>query len=424
MSTPGTEFRGRATAVPVSARPARPTLLVVDDEPEVLHSVHDLLRLEYRVLTCEKGAQAVEILRSDEPIHVVMSDQRMPGMTGVEVLKHARRLRPEATRLLFTAYADVKAVVDAINQGHVFRYITKPWDPDELQTVIRQAVDQYELVAERDRLLSELTETNQRLIEANRLKSAFIEVASHELNTPVAVVLGLAQLWKLTQDDAATPAQRHWVERMQHAGKRLAATVERMLKLIKADEFAQPIETRPTELEPLIHEAIEEVSPFLSARRQSVELKIDPALGTAEVDPDKISDTLMNLLINAIKFTPDDGVVRVEAGPAPDLADHIRIAVSDRGIGISPEMRPYVFEPFFTGFDTMHHSSGEFGFCKRGIGLGLCLVKRFVEMHRGRVDFASEPGSGSTFSFTLPRRRPGLRLVNPNEPPSSQGASS
>ena len=156
----------------------RSTLLVVDDEAEVLHSVHDLLRLDYRVLTCERGIDALKILQSSEDIHVVMSDQRMPGMTGVEVLRHARRLRPEATRLLFTAYADIKAVVDAINQGSVFRYISKPWDPDELQAVVRQAVEQRDLIVEKTRLMKELTEKNQRLQEANRLKSAFLEVAS------------------------------------------------------------------------------------------------------------------------------------------------------------------------------------------------------------------------------------------------------
>src|SRR5438874_2116105 len=103
----------------------RPTLLVVDDEPEVLRSVHDLLRLDYRVITCTRGAEALQIIDGPAMIHVIMSDQRMPGMTGVEVLRHAKQIRPEATRLLFTAYADIRAVIDAINQGSVFRYITK-----------------------------------------------------------------------------------------------------------------------------------------------------------------------------------------------------------------------------------------------------------------------------------------------------------
>lgn len=240
----------------------RPTLLVVDDEPEVLHSVHDLLRLEFRVITCERGNEAMKILEGPEDIHVVMSDQRMPGMTGVEVLRHAKRLRPEATRLMFTAYADIKAVVDAINQGSVFRYITKPWDPEELQLVVRQAVEQHDLIVERDRLMTELKETNQRLLEANRLKGAFIEVASHELNTPVAVVLGMAQLWKLTQGETATASERHWVDRIFSAGKRLAATVERMLKLVRTDDLSRPLDLQRTPLEPLVRGVVDEMGAF------------------------------------------------------------------------------------------------------------------------------------------------------------------
>src|SRR3954453_2806269 len=261
---------------------ARPTLRVVDDEPEVLHSVHDLLRLDYRVITCTRGTDALAILDAPGPIHVIMSDQRMPGMTGVEVLRHAKRVRPEATRLLFTAYADVRAVIDAINQGSVFHYITKPWEPEELEAVVRQAVEQHDLIVENARLLAELKASNQRLAEANRLKSAFIEVASHELNTPVAVVLGMIELWKASLSADAPAVQRTWIERVQLAAKRLAATIERMFKLIRADEFGQTLEVKPTPLEPLIRRVVAELQPFLDLRAQAISLDLDPDLGTAE----------------------------------------------------------------------------------------------------------------------------------------------
>ncbi|HEU5118614.1 MAG TPA: response regulator, partial [Isosphaeraceae bacterium] len=127
---------------------ARPTILVVDDEPEVLRSLHDLLRRDYRVLTFERGPEALTALHEVDP-PVVMTDQRMPQMTGVEFLRHVKRLRPDSTRLLFTGYADLKAVIDAINEGNVFRYITKPWDTEEMQTVVRQAVEHHDLLVER-----------------------------------------------------------------------------------------------------------------------------------------------------------------------------------------------------------------------------------------------------------------------------------
>jgi signal transduction histidine kinase len=379
----------------------RPTLLVVDDEPEVLRSIFDLFRLDYRVITCGGGAEAIAVLDAADDLHVVMTDQRMPGVTGVEVLRHARAVRPEATRLLITAYSDVKAVVDAINQGSVFRHVTKPWDPDELQAIVKQAVERHDLIVERDRLMTELRETNKRLLEADRLKGAFIEVASHELNTPVAVVLGMTQLWKMTQADHATPAERNWVDRIHSAGKRLAATVERMLKLVRADDLSRPLDARPTALEPLARAAAAELEPFLKARGQTVTVDAAPDLGSADVDAAKVADVLTNLLINAIKFTPDGGSIRLFA--AADGDDHVRFEVTDQGPGVEPLASQYMFEPFFTGFDTMHHSSGEFEYGKRGMGLGLCLVKKFVEMHGGSVAVRSEPGGGSTFAFRLPR---------------------
>jgi len=379
---------------------SRPLLVVVDDEAEVLRSVHDLFRLDYRVLTFERGADALVALEQADP-HVVLSDQRMPGLSGVELLRQVKQLRPEATRLLFTGYADIKAVIDAINQGSVFRYIAKPWDPDELATVVRQAREHHDLLVERQRLIAELTEANSQLKEANRLKGAFIEVASHELNTPVSVVLGMTELWKLAQGPCATATERGWVDRIQGAGRRLASTVERMLKLLRADQLDRALDLADAELEPLLRQSVADLQPYLLARGQEVAILAEPGLGFAEVDPPKVGDILTNLIINAIKFTPDGGRIVVTAGP--EGPDRVRFRIADPGVGIGDAERRHLFEPFFTGYDTMHHSSGEFQYCKRGVGLGLCLVKTFVELHGGSVDVVTAPGEGSTFSFTLPR---------------------
>jgi signal transduction histidine kinase len=149
---------------------------------------------------------------------------------------------------------------------------------------------------------------------------------------------------------------------------------------------------------------VADIQPFLDARHQQVEIRVDPGLGMAEIDPAKVGDVLTNLLVNAIKFTPDGGTLVVAAGPEGE--DHVRFRVADTGVGISAADRSHLFEPFFTGYDTMHHSSGEYQYCKKGIGLGLCLVKTFVEMHGGSVEVMSTPSAGSTFGFTLPRRPP------------------
>lgn len=386
----------------MTANPGRPTLVVVDDEPEVLRSVHDLLRLQYRVLTFTQPEEALEALEAQD-VPVVMSDQRMPRMSGVEFLRRVKERKPDTTRLLFTGYSDIKAVIDAINEGNVFRYITKPWDPEELATVIRQAVEVHDLVVENRRLLGELQATNAELRTANILKTKFIEVASHELNTPVAIVVGLTELWRLTQGESEGPTQRAWLERIDAAGKRLAGIVSRMLKLLQASEFDHTLDRAPTDLDALLRKVVARLTPFLEARHQRIELEGDPDLGCAEIDASKIDDVLTNLLFNAIKFTPDGQSIRLTARPARDGQD-VLFEVIDSGQGIPPHDQRYLFEPFFTCHDTMRHSSGEFQYGKRGIGLGLHLVKTFVTMHGGRIEVSSQPERGSKFSIILPRR--------------------
>src|SRR5437773_1629007 len=144
------------------SRKAKHCLLVVDDEADLVHSVQDLLRFDYRVLGATRAVDGLRIMEKEQ-VHIVMTDQRMPEMTGVEFLRRLRESYPDVIRLLFTAYADIKAVTDAINQGSVYRYITKPFEPQELHAVLNQAVEHYDLVTERKELLAQLQDKNQQL---------------------------------------------------------------------------------------------------------------------------------------------------------------------------------------------------------------------------------------------------------------------
>jgi response regulator RpfG family c-di-GMP phosphodiesterase len=146
--------------------PSKHCLLVIDDEPDVCDSVHDLLRREFRVLKAN-GAQEGLRLMQEEEVHIVMTDQRMPTTTGVELLARVKSKKPQAVRMLFTGYADLDSVVAAINQGHIFQFLKKPWRPEELQDAVRAAAAEYDrLVAdaeENDRLRDALSELLQRV---------------------------------------------------------------------------------------------------------------------------------------------------------------------------------------------------------------------------------------------------------------------
>jgi len=153
-------------------------LLIVDDEPNVCDSVHDLLRREYRVLKAHSAEEGYEIMRREE-VHIVMSDQRMPQITGVELLSKLKSRYPQAVRMLFTGFADLESVIAAINHGHVFQFIRKPWQPEELQTAVRQAAMEYDRIEsaarEREVLQEELHGLKNRVStlesEVRRLRS-------------------------------------------------------------------------------------------------------------------------------------------------------------------------------------------------------------------------------------------------------------
>ncbi len=130
-------------------------ILIVDDEPDVLFSLTGLLRRDFQVYTATSGQDALDIMQQ-HPIHVVMTDQRMPSMTGAELMENVRDAYPDAIRIIFTGYADTRAVVDAINRGELYRYITKPWDPDDLIEVLHDAAQRYDMLAAQAELLERL----------------------------------------------------------------------------------------------------------------------------------------------------------------------------------------------------------------------------------------------------------------------------
>jgi signal transduction histidine kinase len=386
----------------------RKTLLIVDDEVDVLESLRHQFHRAYRVLTSPTGAEAIGLLEHND-VEVILSDQRMPGMPGDVLLRKARELKPDTIRMLFTGYADIQAVINAVNEGHIFRYILKPWDSAELEGIIRQGIEQYELLADRRRLVAELQEANARLVGANadlaragQLKTAFIEVASHEFNTPITLVLGLTELLRLFNPDRSDQEQEI-LRQITSSGRQLARLVTSVLTLLRADDFRKTLERQPVQLDVLLREVVDQVRPFVNARALQLQLQVPQDLGTFELDADKIRAVLINLLTNAIKFTPDGGQIWLRARITE--ADEAEIAVEDSGVGLEPRALEHLFQPFFTQFDPSRHSSGDFGFCKRGLGLGLCIAKQFVDMHGGRI-FAESVESGGTRVTTILPRRP------------------
>jgi CheY-like chemotaxis protein len=138
-------------------------ILVVDDEEAILETMTYTFEDDYQVLTASSASEALDLLERDGPVSVVISDQRMPEMTGVEFLSKVFEMNPTTTRIILTGFADMDAIIRAINDGHVYAYITKPWEPADLKQVVRRAVDHHALAVENERLMTDLRDANVML---------------------------------------------------------------------------------------------------------------------------------------------------------------------------------------------------------------------------------------------------------------------
>ena len=201
---------------------------------------------------------------------------------------------------------------------------------------------------------------------------------------------------------AAALAQELHAGRLGHAlvGHDDVHLVDQLITILMAGRFDSTVERAAVDLKGLLNQAADDVRPFVQLRGQSLAVDLAPDLDSMELDADKIRDCANHLLLNAIKFTPDGGRIDMSAGRTD--GGGVRIRIADTGCGIDDVCRARLFEPFFTGFDVSHHSSGTFEHGRKGLGLGLSVVKAFVEMHGGRIDVRSEPEQGTSFTIELP----------------------
>jgi PAS domain S-box-containing protein len=265
--------------------------------------------------------------------------------------------------------------------------------------------------------ITQRTQMEASLREANRVKDEFLATLSHELRTPLTAVLGWVHLLRSRKMDAAM--QQRAIEVIDRNAKAQAQLIADILDVSRIVTGKFRLDPHAVELGPVIDAAIDAGGPAAGAKRIRLTADVDTSVGPLIADPDRLQQVVWNLLSNAIKFTPEDGEVRLTVRRA---GSQVEIAVCDSGVGIEPELLPYVFDRFRQGDSSSTRAHG-------GLGLGLAIVRHIVELHGGTVQATSEGEQhGSTFTVRLPlreapRRSPGRPTGGEPSGPSLEGLS-
>lgn len=365
-------------------------LLIVDDEILNLTSLAGLLEDDYFIITANSAAEALKVL-SDESvqssIQVVVSDQRMPQMTGVEFLAKTRDINPNLKRILLTGYTDVDAIIDAINDAAIYKYVRKPVDSHDLRMTLKRATEVWQLEHDHRSLLEEQRLMLERITLLDTDKLEFLRYLSHEMNTPLNWLAATQILDPHTLSDEA----REVIEFVDQGRERLHALVESVLRYFHLVGLRYSPALGLVDVPLLIQQKLDELSGTYGTTQLIKQL---PETLTLPTDPQLLTEALSHLIENA--FT------HAHKHPAPEITIQVRqdaeqcmILISNSGATLPPENLHELIKPFRFGSD---HSEG-------GFGISLATVKAAALILGG--DLTASTGlnaSGVCLQLTLPKK--------------------
>lgn len=392
-------------------------LLIVDDDPAVLQGLSEILEGEgFQIRTCPDAFSALEFVEY-EKFDVVLTDIRMPAVSGLELLEHVQRLDPDMPVIMMTGYADIEMAIEAVRH-HAFDLLQKPFDPELLVSILARALNYRRLrVAEREysvllkstvaknteelkQQIEELRQARDAAMESSRLKSEFMANITHEIRTPLHGMVGLMEL---LQSQEHTEAQERCYSMLQSSIDRLSTLVNNVLDFSRMAAGTFELTPRPFSLNGLLNQLMQTYAE--KAKSKGLLLSVDVGTELSDslfADDVRLGQVIGIILDNALKFTHSGNIcltVRpAEKASFPESGTvSFFCSVSDTGVGIAPDKLEKIFEGFT-------QADGSFTRKHEGAGLGLAIARQTIQSMQGSLWVESNLGKGSTFFFMVPVR--------------------
>ena len=371
------------------------SVLYVDDESGNLIVFKKNFESNFDIITCESPGRAIEILKETN-VAVLLADYKMPEMNGVELLAHVRNQHPDVIRMIITAYSDLDIAMNAINLGHVHRYILKPWRPDELLMLIQSNIELFKKNIFLKELQAKMVDTS-RLALLGTMATGF----THQINSPVSFLKNSSKRFSdlcakyeslVAKDGSGQKAEAEKdLDDFKYYAAQQARTVRNIESLIRTfiDMYrSKGGSTRNIILRDYIETLVDLISPEVRLRGNIVIECSQEVI--VEIDTVKVGQILLNGMMNALQAldlgSRESNMVIVRAG---EEEGRVVFSVIDNGPGISEEDLKKIYEPFFTGRPD-------------GTGLGLAITRELASLLDGQLDITSKVGSGTSFVLRIP----------------------
>lgn len=394
-------------------------VLFVDDEKPILNAMRRLFRREpYEMEFAPDAETALKVVEDFHPA-VVVSDQRMPGMSGIDLLSRVKEFEPDTVRIVLTGYTDLRVAEDAINRGEVYRFITKPWNDDDLRSAVASGVERYQLKKENEDLLKQLKELNSSLEEKVAERTRELEQrqaelvqseklaavgmlaggVAHEINNPLGGILALTQILRREAEGGTQAASQPAVwsdtapedlRQIEEAALRCKRIVSDLLDFSRSSKAE---ERQEVYVEDLFEKALSLAQLQDKRHHVTVERSFEDGVPGVRVNANRIQQVLLNLLSNAFyaahEASGDDAAVTLRTSAENG---YVVASVEDNGPGVPDKYTARVFDPFFTT-----KTPGQ------GTGLGLSVSYGIVQEHGGRIE-VENTSRGARFRVYLPTR--------------------